>query len=80
MVGTLLRPLSGVFNVGTKGGRGIVFMVGSEVWVKHLYDLRKKEVGDHPPTDGFVSSLHFMYQDCVEFQALAGACSRPDVA
>jgi len=29
-------------------------MVGSEVWVKHLYDLRKKKVGDHPPTDGFV--------------------------
>jgi len=39
---------------GKTSEREIVFLEGSEVWVKHLYDLRKKELGDHPPSDGYV--------------------------
>jgi len=42
------------FVTGKTGEREIVFQQGSETYIKRLYDLRKKELSDHPPIDGFV--------------------------
>jgi site-specific recombinase XerD len=41
---------------GKTGEREIVFQQGSEEYIKRLYDLRKSELGQHPPTDEFVFS------------------------
>lgn len=44
-----------VANVrGKTGSRELVFQEGSEEYVKRLYDLRKRELNDEPPSDGFV--------------------------
>ena len=42
------------FVKGKTGEREIVFQEGSEQYIKRLYDLRKDELGEHPPVDRFV--------------------------
>jgi integrase len=39
---------------GKTGVREVVFMSDAENYVKRLYDLRKEELGAHPPLDGLV--------------------------
>lgn len=39
---------------GKTGIREVVFQPGSEKFVENLFDLRREEIGDHPPDDGFV--------------------------
>lgn len=39
---------------GKTGEREVVFQPGADVYVKRLYDLRVQELGELPPTDGYV--------------------------
>lgn len=39
---------------GKTGPRQIVFQKGSEEYLKRVYDLRKRELNDDPPSDGYV--------------------------
>jgi integrase len=39
---------------GKTGKREVVFQQGADAYVKRLFDLRRDELGDNPPTDEFV--------------------------
>ena len=54
---------------GKTGIREVVFMSESELYVKRLYDLRRKELGDKPPQNGLV----FCHKDGTEIQTMKNA-------
>ena len=46
--------------MGKIGSREIDFQKGSEVYLERVYDLRKRDLGENPPLDGYV----FCHKDC----------------